>query len=213
MKHWVLKLALSLFFVMFVSACSTPGMKSGVDRQTMEKELAKFVLPNTQKQGMALVYFIYRNDLKSFGTILGLNPEVEIFVASSSEDKVSKSNSQAFALANIVALGMLHDTPNSAKKYLANIKPGQFLSLNLKPGLYEFTRELTSNKNKLGGARPLHMELLANKTHFVVLKPSSFLNRYSAEMQHGIYMNTARDELDGRYILMKNFDEAKIKAM
>lgn len=200
-KEFAILFSACFLLSFFLSGCATKQ----VSTEEMQTAVKGFDIPYKAKSSKALVYFIYRADKPMvYGNRLGL------YYAKSTQEKYENATNTGSLLLDVVTLGLTKEKPLTEKTSIGELEPGQFRTIELDPGYYEFKRILLTPSNIIGEIEKVkQIKVEAGNLHFIELVGGSFYNRYSKSSVHNIYIKEEKDPLTAKYILYKNFKEAK----
>ncbi len=185
--------------------CATQG----VSPEEIAQQIRGFSLPQTPHSKKALVYCIYRADEP-----LIFIDKVALYYAPSTAEKFENYGSKGALslLLDIFTLGLTKDSPSLEKNFIGGLEAGEYRTIQLDPGYYEFKRRLVMPDNHISDEEAVvQVKLEADKVYFIELNGYTFYNRYTRTEVKGIYIKEIIDPLMGKYILSKNFRHNKEK--
>lgn len=187
--------------VFLLAGCAS----TNISPEKMLNDTKQFSLPYAPQANKALVYFIYRADRPNvYGDRIGL------YYANSTADKFERSTNRAAKILDIFTLGLTEEDPSAEKIAIGELEPGQFRIAQLNPGYYELKRILVNPSPIIQQTEQIkYVKLEPGNTYFIELFGDSFYNRYYNSSTHNIYIKEEKDPLAGKYILFKNFREAR----
>lgn len=179
-----------LILIPFLAGCATKKMSS----IEMENKLKGFTLPEHPKAGKAVIYCIYRGDTPFY-----YPTKVALYYALSTKDKFDDYNSQGYHVLSLLTCGLTEHSSETKKEFLGSLEPGQYLTVHLDPGYYEFTRKLINQSNHIQNTENNVQIFVENGGVYYLL-----LTEYTESLAKNILFLRVQDPIEGKYILSKN---------
>lgn len=203
LKKQCIQKILALLLLPIFALTSGCTSSKGISTEEMQKALINFQLPEQPQKNKGIVYLIH-DQTTPIGPL-----EISTFFGGIDKERYDKMTSSANTVFNIFTLGIFEENPNTDIKKISHLAHGEYATIQLNPGFYEFQYKvvrcgaiLTCPPNST------FLEVKAGQIHYIYTRWRPYYNRYSGQMMNFLDLVGRDTEITGMFRLSKNLQKS-----